>query len=130
MLWFRTHRPVLVRLAFALWLLAFGVAASQGCLTQPSHDRAAAHATAPTGALDHSHAQHASGCLQHCEDSSVALNPAQDRPAFDPAIWAVLWLLPALSLSVATASPFAFLALRRPAPPRPPARLSFVRFND
>ncbi len=31
----RTHLPLLIRQVLALWLLAFAVAASQGCLSLP-----------------------------------------------------------------------------------------------
>ena len=127
MLWFRTRRSVLTRLACALWLLGFALVASQACLIQPSHDLATAHDTAN---YDPSHAQHASGCLQYCADRASALSPAADRAEPAPVMWAVLLLLPALASCSPLPSALAWLVLRRPAPPRPPARLRFVRLND
>lgn len=126
----RTHLPLLIRQVLALWLLAFAVAASQGCLSLPPHDLNAAHEITSSAGHDNSHEQHASGCLQYCEHSATALPPAQTLPTFEHALWAILFLLPALILSVRSQTPFAFLTLHRPAPPRPPARLRFVRFND
>lgn len=127
---FRTHLPLLIRQVLALWLLAFAVAASQGCLSLPPHDLNAAHEITSSAGHDDSHEQHASGCLQYCEHRATALNPALTLPTFEHALWAALLLLPVVFLSARPPTPFAFLALHRPAPPRPPVRLSFVRFND
>lgn len=126
---FRSHLPMLIRQVLALWLLAFAVVASQGCLSLPPHDLATAHEISRIGHVD-SHEQHASGCQQYCEHSATALNPALALPTFEHALWAALLLLPVVFLSARSPTPFAFLALHRPAPPRPPARLRFVRFND
>lgn len=129
MTWFRNRLPQLIRLALVLWLLAFAVAAGQGCLSQPSHDPGASHALFEHIEPDHGHAAHASGCLQFCEDTSVSLLSSLSLLSLGHALWAVL-LLPALLIVARSTSPFAFLALQLPAPSAPPARLRFVRFND
>ncbi|MFJ7285672.1 hypothetical protein [Pseudomonas sp. NPDC099000] len=126
----RTHLPLLIRQVLALWLLAIAVAASQGCLSLPPHDLTAAHENTSSAGHHDSHEQHASGCLQYCENSANALSPTLTLPTFEHALWAALLLLPIVFLSAHSPTPFAFLALHRPAPPRPPARLRFVRFND
>lgn len=54
MYWFRHRQPRFIRLAIVLWLLAFGLAPSQGCLVLPEHNPATSHAslnTAQDGAL-------------------------------------------------------------------------------
>lgn len=131
MLWFHRHQPAFMRLAIMLWVLAFGMAASQGCLAQPSHNPATPHVSLSTSQHDDGHDAHATGCLQYCADSAIAISPSLHLPVLDLAGWAFLLLIPALLiLYPASPSAFAFLALQRPAPARPPARLSFVRFND
>ena len=131
MYWFRHHYRTLLRLTLGVWVLAVIVTAFHGCLVQPEHDLNATHATlSPLQQLD-DHAQHASGCLKHCEDAAKAINPASKIPTVDLASLALALLLPAILLFTLT-QPIAFaaLALKRPAPPGPPARLIFVRFND
>lgn len=131
MFWFRHRQPTFIRLAIVLWVLAFGVAATQGCLALPSHDQATPHVSLNTAQDDDSHDAHTLGCLQHCADTAIAVSPSQHLPVLDLASWAFLLLIPALLiLYPATSSAFAFLALRRPTPAGPPARLIFVRFND
>lgn len=130
MLWFRIHQRVLLRMALALWVLAFGVAASHGCLAYPQHDAAGSHASLSTAAHDQSHRLHATGCLQHCEDSSVALSVSPGHVSLDQVAWVVLLILPILLLPVVIPSRFGALALHLPPPRLPPARLRFVRFND
>jgi len=57
--------------------------------------------------------------------------PHRRSPTVDLATLALALLLPAmLLLNPAQTITFAALALKRPAPPGPPARLIFVRFND
>lgn len=130
MFWFRTYLPQLIRLALVLWLVAFVVAVSQGCLSQPPHDLALPHED--VGAIGHAddHARHTSGCLQYCADHSTALSPSLQVPPFEHALWVAVLLLSVMCLSAVSPAPFAFLALQLPAPPRPPARIRFVRYND
>lgn len=130
MFWFRTYLPQLIRLALVLWLLAFALAVSQGCLSQPPHDLAVPHAVVGATEHDDGHARHASGCLQYCADHSTALSPSLQVPPFEQVLWVTVLLLPVIFLSAVSPAPFAFLALQLPAPPRPPARLRFVRYND
>jgi hypothetical protein len=131
MLWFRHHQAVFIRLAIVLWVLAFGMAASQGCLAQPSHNPATPHVSLSTSQPDDGHDAHTIGCLQYCADTAIAISPSLHLPVLDLASWAFLLLIPVLLiLYPASPSAFAFLALQRPAPARPPARLTFVRFND
>ena len=130
MIWFRSHQRALLRMALVLWALAFGVPASNGCLSYPVHDLALAHADIPTSLHDSAHQLHASGCLQFCEDSASALNPAPSHLLLEQAFWGTLLALPFLFLTAVIPMRFGALAIRLPAPPRPPARLSFVRFND
>lgn len=129
--WFRQHSSYLVRLTLAVWGLALLVATLQGCLVQPLHELAAPHDTPLAAQHADEHRAHASGCLQHCADTAVAISPALQLPTLDIFSWAFLLLLPALALlPSANISTVAFLALRRRVPPGPPARLLFVRFND
>ncbi|MBP5956072.1 hypothetical protein ICA16_10400 [Pseudomonas anatoliensis] len=131
MLWFRHRQPTFIRLAIVLWVLAFGLAATQGCLAQPSHNPATTHVSLITTQDQDSHDAHALGCLQHCADTAIAVSPSLHLQIFDLFSWTLLLLIPALLiLYPANPSAFAFLALRRPVPARPPARLIFVRFND
>ena len=130
MFWFRHHQAAFMRLAIVLWVLAFGMAASQGCLAQPSHNPATPHVSLNTSQHDAGHDAHAIGCLQHCADTAIAISPSLHLPVLDLASWAFLLLVPTLLSYPTKPSAFAFLALQRPAPARPPARLTFVRFND
>lgn len=76
-------------------------------------------------------ALHASGCLKHCADAAKAISPTSQIPTLDLASLALALLLPAMMLlNSAQTITFAALALKRPAPSGPPARLIFVRFND
>ena len=131
MFWFRYRQPTFIRLAIVLWVLAFGLAASQGCLAQPSHNPATTHASLNT-TLDHNgQDDRALGCLQHCADAAIAVSPSLHLQMFDLSSWTFLLLIPALLIFYpAPSSAFAFLALRRPAPARLPARLTFVRLNN
>jgi hypothetical protein len=130
MFWFRHRQPTFIRLAIVLWVLAFGLAAAQGCLVQPSHNPAT-HVSLNIAQDHDSHDTHALGCLQHCADAAIAVSPSLHLQIFDLFSWTFLLLLPALLiLYPANPSAFAFLALRRPVPATPPARLIFVRFND
>lgn len=117
-------------MALALWVMAFAVAASHGCLSFPAHDPSVIHAQVSADSHDRSHQLHATGCLQFCEDSASApqLSPSPTSP--DPILWTLLLILPAVLLPAIISARFSALALHLPAPPRPPARLSFVRFND
>lgn len=128
MFWFRHHQAAFMRLAIVLWVLAFGMAVSQGCLAQPSHNPATPHVSLNTH--DDGHDAHTIGCLQYCTDSAIAISPSLHLPELDLFSWMFLLLIPALLLYSTKPSAFAFLALQRPAPARPPARLIFVRFND
>lgn len=130
MTWFRNHQRTLLRIALVLWVLAFGVAASHGCLSYPAHDPALVHADVSASLDGPAHQLHASGCLQFCDDSASALNLAPGYLLFDQALWVLLLTLPVLFLPSVIPPRFGALAMHLPAPPRPPARLSFVRFND
>ncbi|MDQ3203087.1 MAG: hypothetical protein M3Q94_13145 [Pseudomonadota bacterium] len=131
MFWFRHRLPTFIRLAFVLWVLAFGLAATQGCLAQPSLNPASTHVSLNTAQDHYNHEAPALNCLQHCADAAIAISPSLHLKIFDLSSWTFLLLLPALLiLYSATPSAFAFLALRRPVTARPPARLIFVRFND
>ncbi|MGV8920590.1 MAG: hypothetical protein ACOH2R_22825 [Pseudomonas sp.] len=131
MFWFRHRQPAFIRLAIVLWVLAFGLAATQGCLAQPSHNPATTHASLNTTQDHNSHDAQTLGCLQHCVDTAIAVSPSLHLQMFDLSSWTILFVTSALLiLYPANLSAFAFLALRRPVPARPPARLIFVRFND
>jgi len=131
MRWYRYQLQTLSRLAFAVWLLAFAVAAIQGCLVQPSHDLATPHSPFASPQYVDEHARHANGSLKHCADAAATVRPSFQTSSFDLADWAILLLLPALLLFHSRGTQtIAFPAFHRPAPPGPPARLSFVRFND
>lgn len=130
MFWFRHHQAAFMRFAIVLWVLAFGMAASQGCLAQPSHNPATPHVSLNTLQHDDGHDTHTIGCLQYCADTAIAISPSLHLPVLDLASWAFLLLVPTLLLYPTKPSAFAFLALQRPAPARPPARLTFVRSND
>ncbi|MFC5698415.1 hypothetical protein ACFPU0_23075 [Pseudomonas sp. GCM10022186] len=116
-------------MALVLWLLAFGLAASHGCLSYPPHDPVFTHAEVLASTHDQSHQLHASGCLQFCEDGASTLNLSPGNVSFDLGSW-VLLILPAFLLSAVIPPRFGARAIHLPAPPRPPARLSFVRFDD
>ncbi|MCI0993887.1 hypothetical protein [Pseudomonas corrugata] len=131
MFWFRHRQPALLRLAIVLWVLAFGLAAAQGCLVQPSHNPATTHASLNAAQDDDGHEAHAVGCFQHCADAAIAVSPSPHLQISDLVSWTFLFLIPALLIFYSVnPSAFAFLALRRPVPARPPIRLIFVRFND
>ncbi|CDF84657.1 hypothetical membrane protein [Pseudomonas knackmussii B13] len=130
MSWFRNHQRALLRMALMLWVLAFAVAVSHGCLSYLAHDPLVAHPEASASAHDRSHQLHASGCLQFCEDGASALKLSPGQLSFDQVLWALLITLPVLLLPAASRPRFAARAIHLPGPPRPPARLSFVRFND
>ncbi|WP_191486930.1 hypothetical protein [Pseudomonas sp. FEN] len=131
MSWFRHRQATFIRLAIVLWLLAFGLAASQGCLVLPEHNPATTHVSLNIAQDGASHDAHASGCLQHCADTAIAVSPSPHLQAFDLFSWSLLLLIPALlMLYPATLSVCPFLVLRRLAPAKPPARLIFVRLND
>lgn len=130
MYWFRQHCRSLMRLTLGVWVLTVVVAAFQGCLVQPGHSLTAPHETLSTMQPEHGHALHASGCLQFCEATASAINPASQNLMLDLFSLAIL-LLPVLILfNPAEKITFAVLALRHPTPSGPPARLMFVRFND
>lgn len=131
MYWYRRHRRSLLHLTLVVWVLAVTVMAIQGCLVQPNHNIAASHTTEQY--VQDGHASHTSGCLQNCEDTATAIKPASQTPALDHVHWANLLLLTAAVIMVLNPeekSSFATLALMRPAPPKGPVRLTFVRFND
>ncbi|HGM7559349.1 hypothetical protein [Pseudomonas nitroreducens] len=130
MTWFRNHQRTLLRMALVLWVLAFGVAASHGCLSYPEHDPALVHADVSAGLDGPAHQLHASGCLQFCDDSASALNLTPDHLSLNQVFWVLLFTLPVLFLPAVIPPRFGALATHLPAPPRPPVRLSFVRFND
>lgn len=131
MRWYRHHLHRLTRLAFAAWLLALALTAIQGCLVQPGHDLATPHNPFTSPQQADEHARHASGCLKLCADAAATVGQSVQTPSFDLSGWAILLLLPALLLLHTSGTPaIAFSTQRRPAPPGPPARLSFVRFND
>lgn len=130
MTWFRHHQRALLRIVLVLWALAFGVAASHGCLSYPSHDFAVTHADISASLDGSAHQLHASGCLQFCDDSASALNAAPGYLPLGLALWVLLLTLPVLFLPAVIPPRFGALATHLPAPLRPPARLSFVRFND
>ncbi|WP_137887234.1 hypothetical protein [Pseudomonas sp. 2FE] len=128
---FRQHLHMLLRLALAMWVVAFSVATVQGCLVLPSHDLPAPHNQFANPQQFDEHALHANGVLQHCADASSTVSPAIQASAFDLAGWIILLALPVLLLLDIQGPPASvFSPCRRPAPPGPPARLSFVRFND
>ena len=115
-------------LALMLWLVAFAVVASQSCLTSASHHQTAVQQTV-AGAADAD--PHALACLQQCAATTLAMTPALQLPMLGLPGWTLLLPLLLVLLTYPPApKAFAYLTLRRPAPPRPPARLSFVRFND
>lgn len=132
MYWFRRHRPRLLHLALLVWVSAVALMAIQGCLVQPDHDTAASHHTELYG-VD-GHALHASGCVQNCEETATAIKPALKIPALDPIHWVILLLLTSAVIMIVldpdATSSLATLVLERAAPPKVPARLAFVRFND
>jgi len=132
MYWFRRHRPSLLHLALMVWVLAVALMAIQGCLVQPDHNTAAPHNTEQY--VVDGHALHASGCVQNCEEAATAIKPALQIPALDPLQWVILLLLTSAVLMIVLApdatSSLATLVLERAAPPKVPARLAFVRFND
>jgi hypothetical protein len=131
MFWFRHHQARLIHLAIVLWVLAFGMALTQGCLAQPSHNLVTTHVSHNTAQDVDRHDAHDLGCIQHCADAAIAVSPSLHVQMLDPSSWTFPLLIPALLiLYPAPSSAFAFLALRRPVPSRPPARLMFVRFND
>ncbi|MDE3739983.1 hypothetical protein [Metapseudomonas resinovorans] len=130
MSWLRFHQRSLLRMALVLWLLAFGVAASHGCLSYLPHDLASGHDEVSSSLHERSHQLHASGCLQFCEDGATALKLASGQVLLDQIFWPLLLLLPVALLPAVIPPRFAALAFHLPAPPRPPARLRFVRFND
>lgn len=131
MYWFRHHYRDLLRLTLGVWVLAVIVTVFHGCLVQPQHSLSATHETPSTLQQVDEHALHASGCLKHCADAAKAISPTSQIPTVDLATLALALLLPAmLLLNPAQTITFAALALKRPAPPGPPARLIFVRFND
>lgn len=129
---FHRHRRSLLHLTLVVWVLAVTVMAIQGCLVQPIHNLAAPHNVEQH--LVDGHALHANGCLQHCEDTATAIKPALQAPAADPVHWAALLLLTAAILVMVLdpehRTSLATLALKRPAPPEIPVRLTFVRLND
>ncbi|AIL61701.1 hypothetical protein PSAKL28_24960 [Pseudomonas alkylphenolica] len=127
---FRNHQRTLLRMALVLWVLAFGVAASHCCLSYSEHDHALAHTDVSASLEGHTHQLHASGCLQCCDDSVSALNLAPRYLPFGQVLRVLLLTLPVLFLPAVIPPRFGTLAMQRIAPPRPPARLSFVRFND
>lgn len=129
MSWFRFHQRALLRMALVLWVLTFGIAASHGCLAYPSHDPASGH-DAVSSLHERSHQLHASGCLQFCEDGAAALKLSPGQILLEQVFWPLLLILPAALLLSVMPPRFAALAFLLPAPPRPPARLRFVRFND
>lgn len=131
MSWFRHHHRSLLRFTLGIWGLAVVVAAFQGCLVLPEHSLTTPHEASSTLQQEDDHALHASGCLQHCESAAKAISATAQLPTVDLASLAILLLLPVLMLfNPAAKITFAALALRRPAPLGPPARLIFVRFND
>lgn len=131
MYWFRRHRRSLLHLTLVVWGLVVALMAIQGCLVQPDHNIATPHSVEQHGGQGH--ALHASGCLQNCEDTAKAIKPALQTPVLDPLQWATLLLLTvAVVMVLDLEQPFSFaaLALKRPAPPKGPVRLIFVRLND
>src|SRR3546814_16204024 len=125
MFWFRHCQPAFIRLAIVLWVLAFGLAATQGCLVQPSHNPATTHVSLNTAQDHDSHEAHTLGCLQHCADAAIAVSPSLHLQIFDLFSWTFLFLLPALLILYhANPSAFAFLALTRPVTASPPARFA------
>ncbi|MDT4814954.1 hypothetical protein FQZ97_479730 [compost metagenome] len=130
MSWFRFHKCSLLRMALVLWVLAFGVATSQGCLSYPPHDLMGSHDEVSSSLHERSHQIHASGCLQFCEDGATALKLAPGQVFLEQVFLYLLLVLPAAFLPAVLSPRFAALAFHLPAPPRPPARLRFVRFND
>ena len=131
MYWFRHHYRNLLRLTLGVWVLAVIVTVFHGCLVQSQHSLSATHETPSTLQQVDEHALHASGCLKHCADAAKAISPTSQIPTLDLTSLALALLLPAMMLlNSAQTITFAALALKRPAPSGPPARLIFVRFND
>lgn len=131
MYWFRHHYRNLLRLTLGVWVLTVILMVFHGCLVQSEHSLSATHETPSMLQEVDEHALHASGCLKHCADAAKAINPASQIPTLDLASLALALLLPAmLMLSPDQTTTFAELALKRPTPSGPPARLIFVRFND
>ncbi|KJH77605.1 hypothetical protein UB23_07470 [Pseudomonas sp. ES3-33] len=131
MFWFRHRHPAFIGLTIVLWAIAFDLAASLGCLAQPSQTPATAQALMSTVHNHESYDAHAPACLQHCADAVIAVSPSLHLQIFELSSWMFLFLIPAL-LILYPSNPcaFAFLVLRRPMPARRPTRLIFVRFND
>lgn len=130
MTWFRDHQDSLLRIAVMLWVLAFGVAASHGCLSFSENHAVPSPSDVTVGMQGKTYQLHSSACLEFCNDSASALHMASWYIHFDQTLWVLLLTLPVLFLSSVIPPRFGALALHLPAPPRPPARLSFVRFND
>lgn len=130
MYWFRHHYRNLLRLTLGVWVLAVIVTVLHGCLVQPQHSLGATHETPSMLQQVDEHALHASGCLKHCADAAKAISPASQISILDLASLALALLLPAMLLNPAQTLTIAALALKRPTPSGPPARLIFVRFND
>lgn len=129
MYWSRRHHRSILRLTLLGWVLAVAVMAFQGCLALPEHNIAVPHDIEQH--MTDGHALHASGCLQNCEDTAIAIKPTFQTSAL--IYWIAFLLLTAAVILVLTPeekSSFATLVLKRPAPPEGPVHLTFVRFND
>ena len=131
MYWFRHHYRNILRLTLGVWVLALIVTVFHGCLVQPERSLSATHEVLSSQQEMDEHALHTSGCLKHCADAAKAISPTSQIPTLDLTSLALALLLPAmLLLNPAKTITFAALALKRPPPSGPPARLIFVRFND
>lgn len=131
MYWFRHHYHTLLRFTLGVWVLAVIVTVFHGCLVQSEHSLSATHEASFSLQQGDEHALHASGCLQHCADAAKAISPVSQISTLDLASLALALLFSTMMLlNPARTITFAALALKRPAPSRPPARLIFVRFND
>lgn len=129
--WFRQHRSMLLHLTLGVWVLALSVMILQGCLVQADHNSGISHQPDSSRLMEEGHAQHASGCLQHCADTVKGIHPESPAFSIDLAGLILLLLLPALILfDPAEKIIFSALAIWRHATSGPPARIRFVRLNE
>ncbi len=131
MYWFRRHQQRLLHLTLVPWVLSVAVMAIEGCWVQPNHTITAPHVARHYVVEDH--AQHTSGCLQHCQSTAAAIKPALQPSVLDLLQRTALSLFTAvviMVLGLEVKSSFAALALKRPPPLEGPVRLIFVRLND
>lgn len=132
MFWFRYRQPTFIRLAIVLWVLAFGLSASQGCLAQPIHNPATTHASLNTTQDHNGQNDRSLGCLQHCADAAIAVSPSLHLQMFDLSSWTFLLLIPALLILYPSPLRFCFSCITAPCASQtacPPDFRPFQRLN-